>query len=60
MRRREIWTVLGGNDYAGKPRPVMIVQDDSFDATARCRTPEGRTAIHPVWSTTSYSLPQCD
>jgi hypothetical protein len=51
---------LSGNDYAGKPRPVMIVQDDSFDATARCRTPEGRTAIHPVWSTTSYSLPQCD
>ena len=22
----------GGNDYAGKPRPVVIVQDDSFDA----------------------------
>lgn len=23
----------GGRDYAGKPRPVVIVQDDSFDAT---------------------------
>jgi mRNA interferase MazF len=23
----------GGKDYAGKPRPVVIVQDDSFDAT---------------------------
>ena len=22
-----------GKDYAGKPRPVVIVQDDSFDAT---------------------------
>ena len=33
MRRGEIWTVAGGNDYAGKPRPAVIVQDDSFDAT---------------------------
>ena len=33
MRRGEIWTVAGGNNYAGKPRPVVIVQDDSFDAT---------------------------
>jgi len=33
MRRGEIWTVAGGNDYAGKPRPVVIVQDDRFDAT---------------------------
>ena len=33
MRRGEIWTIAGGADYAGKPRPVFIVQDDSFDAT---------------------------
>lgn len=33
MRRGEIWTVSGGKDYAGKPRPAVIVQDDSFDAT---------------------------
>ncbi len=33
MRRGEVWTVAGGTDYAGKPRPVVIVQDDSFDAT---------------------------
>jgi mRNA interferase MazF len=32
-RRGDIWTVAGGKDYAGKPRPVVIVQDDSFDAT---------------------------
>ena len=33
MRRGDIWTVVGGKDHAGKPRPVVIVQDDSFDAT---------------------------
>ena len=33
MRRGEVWTVAGGKDYAGKPRPVVIVQDDAFDAT---------------------------
>lgn len=33
MRRGEIWTVASGKDYAGKPRPIVIVQDDSFDAT---------------------------
>ena len=27
------WTVSGGQDYAGKPRPVVIVQDDRFDGT---------------------------
>ncbi|MCB8879449.1 type II toxin-antitoxin system PemK/MazF family toxin [Acidisoma cellulosilytica] len=33
MKRGEIWTVSGGPDYAGKPRPAVIVQDDRFDAT---------------------------
>jgi len=33
MRRGEIWTVAGGADYAGKPRPVVIVQDDRFSGT---------------------------
>jgi mRNA interferase MazF len=33
MRRGEIWTAAGGKDYGGKPRPVVIVQDDRFDAT---------------------------
>lgn len=33
MRRGEIWTVAGGKDYAGKLRPAVILQDDSFDAT---------------------------
>jgi len=33
VRRGEVWTISGGKDYAGKPRPAVIVQDDSFDAT---------------------------
>ena len=31
MRRGEVWTVAGGTDYTGKPRPAVIVQDDRFD-----------------------------
>jgi mRNA interferase MazF len=34
VKRGEIWTVAGGPDYAGKPRPAVILQDDAFDATA--------------------------
>ncbi len=34
MKRGEIWTVAGAKDYVGKPRPVVILQDDRFDATA--------------------------
>ncbi|MCB0935348.1 MAG: type II toxin-antitoxin system PemK/MazF family toxin [Mycobacterium sp.] len=33
MRRGELWTAAAGQGYAGKPRPVLIVQDDRFDAT---------------------------
>lgn len=33
MKRGEVWTVSGGRDYAGKPRPVVILQDDRFDMT---------------------------
>jgi mRNA interferase MazF len=33
MRRGEVWTAAGGKDYAGKPRPIAIVQDDFFDST---------------------------
>ena len=31
MRPAEVWTVAGGADYTGKPRPAVIVQDDRFD-----------------------------
>jgi mRNA interferase MazF len=34
MRRGEVWTAAGGKDYAGKPRPVVILQDNQFDATS--------------------------
>lgn len=34
MKRGDIWTVAGGPDYAGKPRPAVILQDDAFEATA--------------------------
>jgi mRNA interferase MazF len=34
VKRGDVWTVAGGSDYAGKPRPVIILQDDAFDATA--------------------------
>ncbi len=33
MRRGELWTAAGGKHYAGEPRPVLLVQDDRFDAT---------------------------
>ncbi|HET7709919.1 MAG TPA: type II toxin-antitoxin system PemK/MazF family toxin [Sphingomicrobium sp.] len=33
MKRGELWTAAGGKDYAGKPRPVVIVQDDHFEGT---------------------------
>lgn len=34
MNRGEIWTAAASSGYVGKPRPVLIVQDDRFDATA--------------------------
>ena len=34
MKRGELWTIAGGSDFLGKPRPVLIVQDDLFDATS--------------------------
>lgn len=33
MKRGDIWTAAGGKDYAGKPRPIVILQDDCFDRT---------------------------
>lgn len=30
--RSDIWSVAGDEDQAGKPHPVVIVQDDSFNA----------------------------
>ena len=33
MKRGETWVAAGGGDYTGKPRPVVIVQDDRFEET---------------------------
>lgn len=33
-KRSEIWTVSGGPDYARRPRPAVIIQDDAFEGTA--------------------------
>lgn len=33
MTRGDIWTAAAGGGYVGKPRPVVILQDDRFDAT---------------------------
>ena len=33
MKRGEVWSAAGGPDYAGKPRPVLIVQEDAFGET---------------------------
>ncbi|MBC2592482.1 MULTISPECIES: type II toxin-antitoxin system PemK/MazF family toxin [Rhodococcus] len=34
MRRGEIYIAAARGAYTGKPRPVVIVQDDRFDSTA--------------------------
>jgi len=34
VRRGEIWTIAARGAYTGKPGPAVIVQDNSFDATA--------------------------
>lgn len=31
LKRGEIWTSASGADYAGKPRPAVIVQDEQFE-----------------------------
>ncbi|HEV2955977.1 MAG TPA: type II toxin-antitoxin system PemK/MazF family toxin [Xanthobacteraceae bacterium] len=33
MTRGDIWTAAAGRGYAGKPRPVLILQDDRFNLT---------------------------
>jgi mRNA interferase MazF len=33
VRRGEVWTVASDKGYAGKTRPVVIIEDNAFDAT---------------------------
>ncbi len=49
MKRGEVWTAVGGQAYAGKPRPVVILQDDRFDAT-------GSITVCPLTSDSTPAL----
>lgn len=31
MKRGEVWTIAGGPDYIGKPRPAVVIQGDYTD-----------------------------
>ena len=33
MKRGDVWTISGGAEFAGKPRPAVIIQSDRFDST---------------------------
>jgi mRNA interferase MazF len=61
VRRGDILTAAARGVYTGKPRPVVIVQDDRFDATASVtvcpltthpvEAPLTRIAVEPTAST---------
>ena len=51
MKRGEVWIVSGGPDYAGKPRPAVILQDDAFDSTRSvtvCPLTSSETVLPPT------------
>jgi len=51
VKRGEIWTIAGGADYTGKPRPAVIVQSDDFDATPSITIcPLGSTPVDNVYA----------
>jgi mRNA interferase MazF len=55
--RGDVWTVAAGQGYAGKPRPVLVLQDDRFSlmesitvcpfTTHRTESPLFRLPIEP-------------
>lgn len=61
MRRGDICIAAARGTYTGKPRPVVIVQDDRFDATASItvcplttnpvQAPLTRIAVEPTSAT---------
>ncbi|ORX02138.1 type II toxin-antitoxin system PemK/MazF family toxin [Mycolicibacillus trivialis] len=61
MRRGDIHVAAARGVYTGKPRPVVIVQDDRFDATASVtvcplttnpvEAPLSRIAVEPTAAT---------
>jgi len=58
MKRGEVWTVAGASGYAGKPRPVVILQGDVYadlDSVTICPLtsdpvdlPQFRISIEPT------------
>ena len=49
VKRGDIWTVAGGPDYVGKPRPAVVVQRNEFDATPSITVcPLSSTAVENV------------
>ena len=51
LKRGEIWTISGGADYTGKPRPAIILQNDEFDATPSITVcPLTRTSLETVYA----------
>lgn len=34
MKRGEVWTAAAGQDYGGKPRPAVIIQDDRIETAS--------------------------
>lgn len=66
MRRGDICVAAARGSYTGKPRPVVIVQDDRFDATGSVtvcplttnpvQAPLTRIAVEPT-STTGIEQP---
>ncbi|MFZ2178034.1 MAG: type II toxin-antitoxin system PemK/MazF family toxin [Rhodococcus sp. (in: high G+C Gram-positive bacteria)] len=61
MRRGDIYIAAARGAYTGKPRPVVIVQDDRFDSTASVtvcplttnpvEAPLVRIAVEPTYTT---------
>lgn len=58
MKRGEIFTAAARGPYTGTPRPVVVIQDDRFDATASVtvcplttnpvEAPLTRLVLHPT------------
>lgn len=52
MKRGELWTVSGGG-YAGKPRPTLIIQDETWESSSITTIPLTSHVIDaPLWRVT--------
>ncbi len=51
MRRHEIWTAAGGTGYAGKPRPVVVLQDEriALESVTFCGFTTDLTEAPGLW-----------